>query len=126
MPDDRVECCTTVADCNDGNPCTLDTAAAPAGEEGGGVAAGGRRRVLAERGAPRPRDRAQASVTRQCFAAGAARGLAWRSRIRSISSMVAFISAIAASKGAEVVMSTPASFKRSMAYFELPDDSIFK
>ena len=31
--------------------------------------------------------------------------------------MVAFISAIAASNGAEVVMSTPASFSRSMAYF---------
>ena len=42
-------------------------------------------------------------------------------RIRSISSMVAFISAIAASNGADVVMSTPASFSRSMAYFELPE-----
>ena len=40
--------------------------------------------------------------------------------------MVVFISAIAESNGADVVMSTPASFRRSMAYFELPDDSIFK
>ena len=46
--------------------------------------------------------------------------------MRSISSIVLFISAIAASKGTEVVMSTPASFNRSMAYFELPDDSIFR
>ena len=38
----------------------------------------------------------------------------------------AFISAMAASNGAEVVMSTPASLSRSMAYFELPDDSIFR
>lgn len=38
-----------------------------------------------------------------------------RVRICSISSMVLFISAMAASKGAEVVMSTPASFSRSMA-----------
>ena len=46
--------------------------------------------------------------------------------MRSISSIVPFISAIAASNGAEVVMSTPASLSRSMAYFELPDDSIFR
>ena len=55
-----------------------------------------------------------------------AAGLGWRAMMRSISSMVPFISAMAASNGAEVVMSTPASFNRSMAYLELPDDSIFK
>src|SRR6185436_7099193 len=60
---------------------------------------------------------------RQRFAGA---GLGWRSRTFSISSMVAFISAIAASNGADVVMSTPASFNRSIAYFELPDDSIFR
>ena len=68
------------------------------------------------------RERSGCPDAAQRFAAG----LGWRARMRSISSIVAFISAIAASNGAEVVMSTPASFSRSMAYFELPDDSIFR
>jgi hypothetical protein len=46
--------------------------------------------------------------------------------MRSISSIVAFISAMAALNCAEVVMSTPASLRRPMAYFELPEESIFK
>ena len=62
---------------------------------------------------------------RQCFgAAGTAAGLFCRARIRSISSMVVLISAMAASKGVEVVMSTPAFARSSMAYFELPERSI--
>ena len=43
-----------------------------------------------------------------------------------MSSMVAFISAIASSNGADVVMSTPAVFSRSIAYCELPADSVFR
>jgi hypothetical protein len=44
----------------------------------------------------------------------------------SISSMMAFISLIAALNGAEVVMSTPASLSRSMGYFDPPAESIFR
>src|SRR5438067_210728 len=43
---------------------------------------------------------------------------------RSISSMVEFISRIAALNGAEVVMSTPAPFSRSIGYREEPDASM--
>jgi hypothetical protein len=47
-----------------------------------------------------------------------------RARIFSISSMMAFISAIAASNGFEVVMSTPASRSRSTGYLDPPARSI--
>ena len=40
--------------------------------------------------------------------------------------MTEFISLIDARNGADVVMSTPASFSRSIGYFELPEDSIFR
>ena len=42
----------------------------------------------------------------------------------SISSMMEFISRIAALNGAEVVMSTPASLSRSIGYFDEPAASI--
>ena len=42
----------------------------------------------------------------------------------SISSMIEFISWIAALNGPEVVMSTPAPFSRSMGYFDEPEESI--
>ena len=42
----------------------------------------------------------------------------------SISSMMPFISRIAASNGADVVMSTPASFSSSMGAFDEPAESI--
>ncbi len=48
----------------------------------------------------------------------------WVASSFSIWSMVAFISAIAASNGAEVVMSMPASLSRSMGNFEPPALSI--
>ena len=43
-------------------------------------------------------------------------------RIFSISSMIRFISLIVRSSGSSVVMSTPASFSRSIGYFEPPAD----
>ena len=42
----------------------------------------------------------------------------------SISSMMEFISWIAALNGPEVVMSTPAPFSRSIGYFDEPEESI--
>jgi len=42
----------------------------------------------------------------------------------SISSMMPFISLIAALNGAEVVMSTPAPLSRSIGYFDEPEESI--
>jgi len=42
----------------------------------------------------------------------------------SISSMMPFISLIAALNGPEVVMSTPAPFSRSSGYFDEPEESI--
>jgi len=42
----------------------------------------------------------------------------------SISSMMPFISRIAALNGAEVVMSTPASLSSSIGYFDEPEESI--
>jgi len=42
----------------------------------------------------------------------------------SISSITVFISLIAALNGADVVMSTPASFSRSIGYLDEPDESM--
>ena len=50
----------------------------------------------------------------------------WRARIASISSMMPFISAMALLKGSEVVMSTPAPLRRSMAGLELPEESMLR
>ncbi len=62
------------------------------------------------------RNRRRREVGRRYFAASSL----------SISSMTEFISFIAASNGAEVVMSTPASLSRSIGYLEEPERSRFR
>jgi len=95
--------------------------------------ANGRSRATsAAAGTPGPRTkdrRARGPAVRAPRAAGLGCGAAryfFAASSFSISSMMRFISRIAALNGTEVVMSTPASLSSSIGYFEPPADSIFR